>query len=344
MEFKPYRLADIETPERNYMKVLTLPIKFLAVLILLGFSFSSCKKNAGKGNNNSSVDIVSNLEYGSNKDINGATVQLKLDVYMPGGATALDKYPLILFVHGGGFTEGDKSSYASQMINFAKSGFVAVAIDYRLNNSSDKPCDIDSNVSKKIGYMAIQDARAAMRYMVANAEQYHVDVSQLFLSGNSAGAVTVLNSYFPTQDDFNTMLPGIEDTLGSIDNADNDLTNAFSITAIAANSGCLGNPAFITSSNLIPVIFFHGGADNVIPIDEGNTYNCPHSEYVYGSQSLYNRIAALSGIAVLHVDPSGGHLPYTQSFIIDNETCFFNSVIGKETESGSFTGQQSSCK
>lgn len=325
------------------MKALTFPIKFLAVLILLGFSFSSCRKNVSK-RNNSGVDVASDLQYGSNKDINGTTVDLKLDVYTPGDATALDKYPMILFVHGGGFTEGSKDSYASQMKNFVKSGFVAVAIDYRLGNSSDNPCDVDSNVSKKIGYMAVQDTRAAMRYMIANAEKYHVDISQLFLCGSSAGAVTVLNSYFPSQGDFNKMLPGIEDELGSIDNADNDLTNTFSITAIAANSGCLGNPAFITSSNLIPVIFFHGGADNVIPVDEGNAYNCPNSEYVYGSQTLYNRMTALSGIAVLHVDPSGGHLPYTQSFIMDNETCFFNSVIGKKTESGSFTGQQSSCQ
>jgi acetyl esterase/lipase len=332
------------------MKSLLLYSLFAFTLVCLIFS---CSKNDTTltnrgGGTPGDVKVVSNLQYGANKDLEGNTIKLKLDVYIPPGATASQKFPFVLFVHGGGFTGGDKTSAASSMTQLAQAGFVAASIDYRLDSSLDAsgiedPCVVDSVLTQKTVYMSVQDAKAAMRFLVANATKYNIDTSKIFLDGNSAGAVTILNSYFLSQNDFNNLIPNVQAELGGINNADNNYTNSYRVIAIGANSGCLPNPNYITSSNVIPIIFFNGAMDSVIPAKQGHAYYCQNTMYVYGSETLYQRVLDVGGSAVLHVDPNGSHGPYEQDFLTNNEICFFNSVLGRKAESGSFSGQASSC-
>ncbi|MEP6464762.1 MAG: alpha/beta hydrolase [Parafilimonas sp.] len=326
-------------------------------VLTLIFLFFSCSKNNtlttrgvgnGNGGGNPDVKVVSNLQYGAAKDMQGNMVNLALDIYIPANATASDKFPFIFFVHGGGFTAGDKISAANALTTFAESGFVGVSIDYRLDSSIDAnttdPCSVDSTIIQEAVYMSVQDAKAAMRYMVANAAKYNIDTSRILLDGNSAGAITILNSYYLTQSDFNKLIPGVETRLGGVDNSDNSYTNTFSVIGIAANSGCLPNPDYITSSNVVPTIYFNGGEDSVIPAKQGHAYYCPNTIYVYGSETLYQRVLDLGAPAVIHIDPTGGHGPYTEDFLTSNEICFFNSLLSKKSETGSFSGQVSSCQ
>ena len=324
---------------------------FAFTLIVL---FFSCSKNSNSFNSRppggtpSDVKIIKDVQYGTNKDLEGNVVNLKLDVYIPANAKATDKFPFIFFVHGGGFTAGDKASAANAITTFAQSGFVGVSIDYRLDSAIDAnttdPCEVDSSTTQEAVYMSVQDAKAALRFMVANADKYNIDTSKIILDGNSAGAITILNSYYLTQADFNNLIPGVENRLGGIDNADNNYTNKYSIIAMGANSGCLPNPNFINASNVVPTIFFNGGEDSVIPAKQGHAYYCPNTMYIYGSETLYQRVSDLGTPAVIHIDPTGGHGPYTEDFLTSNEICFFNSVLGRKTQSGSFSGQASSCQ
>ena len=311
--------------------------------------FISCKKNTTVSRlpgGPSDVKIIKDVKYGSNRNLQGNIQNLALDIYMPADLTPSEKLPLILFVHGGGFVAGDKGSAAFALQKFAEAGFVGVSIDYRVDSSADgsvDPCTVDTTVTQRALYMSVQDTRAALRFMVANADKYNIDTSRIFLDGNSAGAITVLNSHFLKQADFNALIPGIESELGGIDNADNAIRNTYSIIGIGANSGCLPNPNYITSSNVVPVIFFHGGLDSVIPINRGHAYYCPGTLYVYGSATLYNRVSDLDEATVIHVAPDGGHGPYAEDFLTDNEICFFNSVISSKVERGYYSALQSSC-
>ncbi|MBV9962339.1 MAG: alpha/beta hydrolase [Parafilimonas sp.] len=330
------------------MKLFNLsPAGFLVASAIV-FAFISCSKNTGTTlrQPGAQVKVISNVQYGSNKDILGNTVDLALDVYIPAGATPSQKFPFILFVHGGGFTAGDKSSSASIMQQLAQAGFVAASIDYRVDSAIDgltDPCTVDTITSEKTVYMSVQDAKAAMRFMVANAAKYNIDTTKIFLDGNSAGAITVLNSYFLTQADFNARVPGIQTLLGGVNNADNNITASYKVIGIAANSGCLPDPAYITSSNVVPIIFFQGGQDSVIPLKQGHAYYCPNTLYIYGTLSLYNRVTSLGTPAVIHIDPEGGHGPYSDDFLTNNEICFFNSILSEKPESGSYSAQESSC-
>ena len=318
------------------------PVLFIAFVTAFVL-FSSCRKESFGGNKR--ADSYKDLKYGSNKDISGNTVDLKLDVYVPKNAPAGQTFPLVVYVHGGGFVDGDKSDASSLMLKFVDSGYVAVSINYRLDQSdASNACNADTVQQKYTSYMAVQDTKAALRYMVANAATYHIDVSKIFLSGNSAGAVTVLNTTYLSQSDFESIIPGVAASLGGLDNSSNNLTNTFILRGIAANSGCLPNPSYITSSNAMPTIFFHGEKDKIIPVDKGHTYNCSNTEFVYGSKSLYDRASTLGAPVVVHIDPSGDHLPYNSDFLAVNESCFFSSVLNKVTESGYYSADESSCR
>src|SRR5205085_5162516 len=73
----------------------------------------------------SSVNITSNVNYGSNTTAGGATQVLKLDVYEPDGDN-LSVRPLIIWVHGGSFIAGTKNDIdvTSLCEHFAKRGYV----------------------------------------------------------------------------------------------------------------------------------------------------------------------------------------------------------------------------
>jgi poly(3-hydroxybutyrate) depolymerase len=327
---------------KNLMRS-NLPV-LASSLILLFAIFSACKKNTvSRIPGGSNIQIVYNVKYGSNKDWQGNTQDLLLDVYMPSTQDPGQKFPVVLFVHGGGFIDGDKSASANMMKSFATSSYVGITINYRLGWTHTTVCDGDTTECKEAVYRAIQDTRAALRFVVAHAQEYHIDTNYVFLSGGSAGAVTVLNSYFMTQQEMNAIIPGVESKLGSINTADNNLTNSFTIKAIGSAAGCLGSADYINSSNAIPVIFFHGEKDVIIPYDTGSIYDCTNLLAVDGSLSLYNKLIQLGASAVIHLDPNGTHSAFSDAFKFDNQLCFFNSVTSKAPESGYFEGESSSC-
>ena len=89
--------------------------------------------------------------------------------------------PAIVAIHGGGWIEGSRSrfSHAAQrrpgdIIDFAKLGFVAASIDYRLAKEAPFPA-------------AIQDCQCAVRWLRANREKYQIDPERIGAWGNSAG-------------------------------------------------------------------------------------------------------------------------------------------------------------
>jgi acetyl esterase/lipase len=321
---------------------------FLGLVSILSFTiFLACRKNTTVARipGGPSIQAISNVKYGSNKDWKGNNVDLLLDVYMPATGNSGDKFPLVFFVHGGGFSTGDKISAANYLKNFVTSGYVAVSINYRLgwNGDNNTSCEGDTTQLKEAGYRAIQDTRAALRFLVAHSAEYHIDTNYIFLNGNSAGAVTVLNSIFLSQAQLNMLIPGVQARLGGIDNADNALNNTYSIAGISAISGCVVDSNSITMANAVPLILFHGGRDETVPYNHGYAHNCPNMLTVDGSLSIYNRMAALGKPCVIHFDPSAGHLPYSDAFRFTNQLCFFNSILDERVESGYFQGLTSSC-
>ena len=100
----------------------------------------------------------------------------------------------MVLLQGGGYSHGpyngcsharNMSSFAERAMELARHGYVAVSIDYRCEGKL-RPTD-----EFHPWFDAVEDARAAVRYMVANAARLQLDPHRITAFGGSAGAVTV---------------------------------------------------------------------------------------------------------------------------------------------------------
>jgi acetyl esterase/lipase len=130
------------------------------------------------------VTITRDVAYGSGPD------QL-LDVYEPAGDGERQR-PLVVWVHGGAFTGGDKT--LGPMIrfptDFARAGYVAASIEYRrlaAQNCVDPRLTSANCVDA--ARAAISDAQTAVRFLRANAATYGIDPDRIAIAGESAGGI-----------------------------------------------------------------------------------------------------------------------------------------------------------
>jgi acetyl esterase/lipase len=109
----------------------------------------------------------------------GGQADLLLDLARPGETNGLR--PGLVFIHGGGWIGGGREMYRNEIQQAAKRGYVAVSVQYRLT----KP---DSHRKAKNPFPAqVEDVKAAVRWLRANAEKYHIDPNRIGATGGSAG-------------------------------------------------------------------------------------------------------------------------------------------------------------
>lgn len=94
---------------------------------------------------------------------------LQLDVARP---SRTSRAPMLVFVHGGGWTEGSRDYYSSEIEQAARLGFVAATIDYRLSRPAPAQ---------------VQDIRCAIRWLRAQAVSLGGDPARVGVAGGSAG-------------------------------------------------------------------------------------------------------------------------------------------------------------
>jgi acetyl esterase/lipase len=102
----------------------------------------------------------------------GQGARQRLDIYQPEGA---GPKPVLLFLHGGSWRDGDSAAYAFVGRAFAARGFVTVIADYRKYPSVKFP-DF------------VEDAAAAAYWTHKNIDRFGGDPDRLFVMGHSAGA------------------------------------------------------------------------------------------------------------------------------------------------------------
>lgn len=112
----------------------------------------------------------------------GALDQQAADVFAPSRAARAPR-PILIFVHGGGFTGGARSQpdspfYDNVGVWAARHGYIGITIDYRLAPAATWPA-------------AAEDVAAAVRWVHDHAASYGGDPRQIFLMGHSAGATHV---------------------------------------------------------------------------------------------------------------------------------------------------------
>ena len=99
----------------------------------------------------------------------------KLDLYLPAGDVS--GAPVFLFLHGGGFREGDRAHYGAVAEPFVRQGIITAVASYRLTGDGfhypDQPTD----------------AKKAIKWLYENIQKYGGDPESLYVGGHSAGAI-----------------------------------------------------------------------------------------------------------------------------------------------------------
>ncbi len=267
-------------------------LKILLVLIVI----SSCKKDKTTDPNVSNsvsvksastftVAVEQNMTYARGlrhptyNSTSNSTMDLKLDVYKP--TDNAKKRPAILLIHGGGFSGGDKSDV--NIVNlanyFASRGWVAFSINYRL--MADKgtvPAQWIQYAQNSVPivdqsqflamYPAHRDAKAAIRWLVANADNYNIDTNYITVGGGSAGAIIATTLGITNTTDFtNEISLNTDPTL-----ATTNMNKTYSIktildfwgsgVAVTATNNIYGYQRFDRSD--APIMIAHGTADPTV--------------------------------------------------------------------------------
>jgi acetyl esterase/lipase len=120
------------------------------------------------------AEITNGVVYG-----NVGGIELKLDVASP--REGKGPFPAILFIHGGGWSSGDRSVHHREIRNAVEKGYVAASASYRLTEPDQygKP--------RNTFPAQINDVKCAVRFLRANAKRYHIDPDRIGAAGGSAG-------------------------------------------------------------------------------------------------------------------------------------------------------------
>ena len=117
------------------------------------------------------IEVLSDIAYRPADD--GASRDHLLDVYRPAAPSSAPR-PVVLHIHGGGFTILSKDTHWVMGMRLARMGYVVFNINYRLAPKGRFP-------------LAFEDCAAAYQWIVQNAYIYGGDISRLILVGESAG-------------------------------------------------------------------------------------------------------------------------------------------------------------
>jgi para-nitrobenzyl esterase len=217
---------------------------------------------------------TANVTYGSAVNLSGQTITLGLDLYKPPATDPITVRPAIVWVHGGSFCCGNKSSreIVDEANTFAKKGYVNVSIDYRLEPGGCSAGGPTVNCVRAIRE-ATEDAQTAVRFLRTNAATYGIDPTRIAIGGSSAGAITALHVGYGTSEN-----------------------PASAVRAAVSLSG--GSILAPIGAGDAPALLFHGSADSTVP-------------YQWAVDTVNKATAAYLDV-FLTTWSGAGHVPYTQ--------------------------------
>tara|TARA_Y100000385_G_scaffold237094_1_gene251455 strand:- start:310 stop:1443 length:1134 start_codon:yes stop_codon:yes gene_type:complete len=190
-------------------------------------------------------------------------IRHEMDIYTPNEDTVINR-PVVIYIHGGGFTMGNKNSVdcVDFCESFARRGYVAVSMNYRL---SDYPTWMSSNKEQLESIMlAVFDSKAAVRYLrkdFENGNNFGIDTSTIFLGGYSAGGVTAIHHAY--LDSISDLSDNLVDNDGTIFNMQSSVDNIGGIHGLEGDAGNYGY-----SSKISGVISFAAGIVQTSFIDQ----------------------------------------------------------------------------
>jgi acetyl esterase/lipase len=200
-------------------------------------------------------------------------VELKLDLAMP--VEKEGPFPAIICIHGGGWVAGDRRQMSQTITALAAHGYVAITPDYRLAPGDRFPAQIE-------------DCKAAVRWLRANAKAYKINPERIGAMGFSAGGHLAC-------------LLGVTDKADGLEGTGGNAEESSRVQAVVSFFGPtdLSRPVFVrevhkknfepllggtpaeqaevyrkaspihyVTKNAPPFLFLHGTEDRIVPVEQ----------------------------------------------------------------------------
>ncbi len=281
-------------------------MKSLLRIFILGLSLAACQEDSAiapeetpsepslvvRADSTYGFSLTRDIPYAeglSHDTLNSPSstrMELKLDAYIPDNED--EKRPAILLIHGGGFVGGDKDGNNMPVFAryFAARGWAAFSINYRLKRDRGTVPDawyqfsLDSLADSHRGtfnaiYPAHRDAKAALRWLFANAATYNIDTNYITVGGGSAGAITSISLGISEPGDFRDEIsPSLDPTLAT-SNPEQPYTIHTLLDFWGSGLGIdllenvYGHQRF--GSNDPPIMIVHGTEDPTVPFEGAET-------------------------------------------------------------------------
>ncbi|MDD7884495.1 alpha/beta hydrolase [Flavivirga sp. 57AJ16] len=210
---------------------------------------------------------------------------LKLDVYSPKRIKKSKKLPVLLWMHGGGFSGGsrDYKDDAELCQYAAKNGYIGISISYRLLRKGTKSgfgCDCAKEDKQETFKQATIDYLDAAAFVVENAEALQIDTNYIIAGGSSAGAEGTLNAVYMREH----FADGLEKY------SDVKFAGVFSA------AGAVVSADYITEANAVPSVLYHGTKDQLVPFGTAPHHYCDPERPGYlmldGSEVIAEKLEA----------------------------------------------------
>lgn len=228
-----------------------------------------------------------NIKYGNAPDGENT-----FDAYIP--QNLKDGAKVIIYIHGGGWSGGDKSEFPKQLIEelAGKRGYVVASVNYRLvkNGNNRFPAQIE-------------DVKKVIEFISKNARKYKYNGNEFALMGGSAGGhLAMLYAYGY---DEKKQIKAVVDLWGPTDltdkairpdgsNADNTVINFLGEKDHNAEITKQASPAYyLTKETGVPTILFHGAQDPLVNVSQ--------------AEKLYKKLQELGIPAQLEIYPNEKH-------------------------------------
>jgi len=246
---------------------------------------------------------------------------LKLDFYTAKENKTDRTRPLVLLVHGGGFSGGNRDN--SQEVEFSQAmatkGYAVASMSYNLTRKGKATafgCECPASEKMATFKQTTVDILKAIAYLKSNSE-FSFDTEKIILAGSSAGAEGILNTaYMANHPDFK------------------DLGDYPKIAAVVSLAGAVVDARYITKENAVPGFFIHGDADDLVPYGSQPHHFCafdtPGFLPLDGDAFIAAKLKDLGASYTLLTAPEGNHDWSGLGYAFVHEiSSFLNAVVNQ---------------
>lgn len=266
------------------------------------------------------------LEYRSGVEFGrGGGRPLRMEILRP-RAAARESLPVLVFIHGGGWRQGDRFNGLSRLIPFARAGYFCASVEYRLSGEAIFPAQIE-------------DVKCAIRFLRAHRRPLGIDPDRIGVWGTSAGGH--LAALLGTTGGIGELegnggwagrssrVQAVCDWFGPADllNAHGEVKRAISgpgspealllggAVAERRNLAALASPITHVSPDDPPFLIMHGELDQVVPCGQ--------------SEALYEALKQAGVKAYFAKIPGAGHGFANQEEHLRAVAAFFETYLGE---------------